>query len=149
MGQHVCIISVIATVLSPRKVDVCRPARSRARTDTTLLQQGHERLVMDEIKRRVSAHGPRKRVAECVSGVLIGDGAVLVEKRRADDDADPGLVLLPRGHVESGELLNRALKREARRTGDQSRKGHTDSSPLLYGLEWGETENTLFSYQGL
>src|SRR5207245_8749220 len=42
MGQHVCIISVIATVLSPRKVDVCRPARSRARTDTTLLQQGTE-----------------------------------------------------------------------------------------------------------
>ena len=43
----------------------------------------------------VSAHTPRKRAAECVSGVLIDDGAVLVERRRADDDADPGLVLLP------------------------------------------------------
>ena len=71
-------------------------------------------MVMDEIKRRVSAHGPRKRVAECVSGVLIGDGAVLVEKRRANDDADPGLVLLPGGHLEAGESLNRALKREMR-----------------------------------
>jgi len=49
-----------------------------------------------------------------VSGVLIGDGAVLVEKRRADDDADPGLVLLPGGHVEDGESLDRALKREMR-----------------------------------
>src|SRR3989441_12214719 len=59
-------------------------------------------------------HSPRKTVAECVSGVLIADGAVLVEKRRADDDADPGLVLLPGGHVEVGESLDRALKREMR-----------------------------------
>src|SRR3989441_10884087 len=59
-------------------------------------------------------HAPRKVVAECVSGVLISDSAVLVEKRRADDDADPGLVLLPGGHVEVGESLARALKREMR-----------------------------------
>jgi 8-oxo-dGTP diphosphatase len=64
------------------------------------------------MKSRVSAHVPRKRAAECVSGVVIGDGVVLVEKRRTDDDADPGLVLLPGGHVEVGESLNRALKRE-------------------------------------
>jgi len=64
------------------------------------------------MKSGVSARVPRKRAAECVSGVLISDGAVLVEKRRADDDADPGLVLLPGGHVEPGESLNRALKRE-------------------------------------
>jgi 8-oxo-dGTP diphosphatase len=64
------------------------------------------------MKRGVSTHVPRKAVAECVSGVLIGGGAILVEKRRADDDADPGLVLLPGGHVEVGESLERALKRE-------------------------------------
>ena len=66
------------------------------------------------MKSGVSAHTPRKPVAQCVSGVLISDSAVLVEKRRADDDADPGLVLLPGGHVERGESLNRALKREMR-----------------------------------
>src|SRR5438094_9075542 len=66
------------------------------------------------MKSGVSARVLRKRAAECVSGVLISDGAVLVEKRRADDDADPGLVLLPGGHVEQGESLNRALKREMR-----------------------------------
>src|SRR5947209_12617747 len=66
------------------------------------------------MKSEFSAPAPRKAVAECVSGVLISDGAVLVEKRRADDHADPGLVLLPGGHVETGESLNRALKREMR-----------------------------------
>lgn len=66
------------------------------------------------MKSGVTAHAPRKRVAECVSGVLIGDGAVLVEKRRDDDDADPGLVLLPGGHVEVAESLSQALKREIR-----------------------------------
>ena len=66
------------------------------------------------MKSGVSGHAPRKVVAECVSGVLISDSAVLVEKRRADDDADPGLVLLPGGHVEVGESLARALKREMR-----------------------------------
>ena len=64
------------------------------------------------MKSGVSARVPRKRAADCVSGVLISDSAVLVEKRRADDDADPGLVLLPGGHVEVGESLERALKRE-------------------------------------
>ena len=49
-----------------------------------------------------SEHAPRNAIAECVSGVLISDGAVLVEKRRADDDADPGLVLLPGGTYGAG-----------------------------------------------
>jgi 8-oxo-dGTP diphosphatase len=68
----------------------------------------------DPMKREVSAQKPRNPVAECVSGVLLRDGSVLVEKRRADDDADPGLVLLPGGHVELGESLSQALKREIR-----------------------------------
>ena len=55
-----------------------------------------------------------KEVAECVAGVLIRGSTVLVEKRRSDDDADPGLVMLPGGHVEPNESIPEALKREMR-----------------------------------
>jgi len=56
----------------------------------------------------------RRGVAECVAGILIRGGSVLVEKRRADDKADPGLVMLPGGHVEPNESISEALKREMR-----------------------------------
>jgi len=36
----------------------------------------------------------------------------LVEKRRDDDDADPGLVAIPGGHVDKDESLEDALRRE-------------------------------------
>ena len=70
---------------------------------------------MDVRGRRIaSAPASPRSVAECVSGVLTRNGAVLVEKRRADDEADPGLTFLPGGHVEPGESLDQALKREMR-----------------------------------
>src|SRR5437762_7322551 len=70
---------------------------------------------MDVRGRRIaSAPASPRSVAECVSGVLTRNGAVLVETRRADDEADPGLTLLPGGHVESGESLAQALRREMR-----------------------------------
>src|SRR5438093_9472924 len=70
---------------------------------------------MDIRDRRIaSAPASPGHVAECVSGVLTRNGAVLVEKRRADDEADPGLTFLPGGHVEPEESLDQALKREMR-----------------------------------
>ncbi len=50
--------------------------------------------------------------AECVSGIMIDKGKVLVERRRANDEADPGAIVLPGGHVDKGESLEQALRRE-------------------------------------
>ena len=36
----------------------------------------------------------------------------LVEKRRDDDEADPGYIEIPGGHLEPGESLENALRRE-------------------------------------
>jgi len=70
---------------------------------------------MDVRGRRIArAPASSTSVAECVSGVLTRNCAVLVEKRRADDEADPGLTFLPGGHVEPEESLDQALKREMR-----------------------------------
>lgn len=48
---------------------------------------------------------------DCVSAVLFKDHKFLVEKRRLDD-TDPGFIELPGGHVEKGETLEQALRRE-------------------------------------
>src|SRR5713101_3148177 len=51
-------------------------------------------------------------IANVVAGILTKDGKFLVEKRRDDDDADPGYVEIPGGHVREGESLESALRRE-------------------------------------
>lgn len=50
--------------------------------------------------------------ANCVSGIIISEDRLLVEKRQSDDAADPGLVAIPGGHVETGESLEDAIVRE-------------------------------------
>ena len=47
-----------------------------------------------------------------VAGILFNKGRFLVEKRRLDNEADPGYVEIPGGHVEYGEPLEVALRRE-------------------------------------
>jgi len=51
---------------------------------------------------------------DVVAGILMERGRVLVEKRRADDEADPGFVEIPGGHVDPDESLEEALRREMR-----------------------------------
>ena len=53
-------------------------------------------------------------IAELVAGILTKNRRFLVEKRRFDDEADPGYVEIPGGHVDKGESLEEALKRELR-----------------------------------
>jgi 8-oxo-dGTP diphosphatase len=101
------------------------------------------------MKSGVPAGVSRERAAECVSGVLISDGAVLVEKRRAGGDADPRLIWLPGGHVEVGESLNQALKREIQEEiGIQVRR-ITPIRVIYYTASNGEAANTLSPRQGV
>jgi|SRR6266705_2324114 len=51
-------------------------------------------------------------IVDTVAGVLLRNGRVLVEERRTDDSADPGLIVVPGGHVELGETLEAGLRRE-------------------------------------
>lgn len=50
--------------------------------------------------------------ARCVDFILLKDGKFLAEKRRMDDDTDPGMIEIPGGHIEGRENLEDALKRE-------------------------------------
>jgi mutator protein MutT len=52
------------------------------------------------------------KIANVVAGVLLDKRMFLVEKRRHDDEADPGYVEIPGGHVDSDETLEDALRRE-------------------------------------
>jgi len=51
-------------------------------------------------------------IEDTVAGIFIRGGKFLVEKRRNDDDSDPGFVSIPGGHVQKGESLHEALNRE-------------------------------------
>jgi 8-oxo-dGTP pyrophosphatase MutT (NUDIX family) len=51
---------------------------------------------------------------DVVVGVVLKGGKFLVERRRLDEDVDPGVVCLPCGHVKKNESKEEALKRELR-----------------------------------
>jgi 8-oxo-dGTP diphosphatase len=64
------------------------------------------------VKRVRTSTSISPRIEDTVAGILIREGKFLVEKRRSDDDSDPGFVSIPGGHVEKGESLHGALNRE-------------------------------------
>ena len=52
------------------------------------------------------------RWLECVAFMLVKDRHVLAEKRKMTKRLAPGAVALPGGHVDAGESLEGALRRE-------------------------------------
>jgi len=53
-----------------------------------------------------------KPIVDAVAFILHRDGRVLVEKRKSTKETDPGRTAIPGGHVEDGESLEEACKRE-------------------------------------
>ena len=49
---------------------------------------------------------------DVVVGILLNGDKFLVERRRLDEEIDPGVVCLPGGHVRIGESKEEALTRE-------------------------------------
>ena len=54
------------------------------------------------------------KIADVVAGILMDRNRFLVERRRTDDEADPGYIEIPGGHVDPDETLEDALRREMR-----------------------------------
>jgi len=78
-----------------------------------MTKAGMDVLPPEWTNKSVKRDQPRRRaVADCVDGILVERRKFLVEKRRDDDDADPGLIEIPGGHVDPGETLEDALRRE-------------------------------------
>jgi mutator protein MutT len=49
---------------------------------------------------------------DVVVAVILNGSSFLVERRRFDEEVDPGTVCLPGGHVQNDESKEKALKRE-------------------------------------
>jgi len=77
---------------------------TKAGTDVLPVEWTSENVDKDQANRRTVAH--------CVDGILVEGRKFLAERRRDDDDADPGLIEIPGGHVDPDETLEDALRRE-------------------------------------
>jgi 8-oxo-dGTP diphosphatase len=52
------------------------------------------------------------KTVDTVSLIILQDDKILVERRALHKATDPGIVVIPGGHVEPGETLEEACKRE-------------------------------------
>ncbi len=77
---------------------------TKAGTDVLPTEWTNQKSDRGRVQRRV--------IEDLVEGILIDKREFLVEKRRDDEDIDPGYVEIPGGHVNKDETLENALRRE-------------------------------------
>ncbi len=78
---------------------------------------------------------------DVVVGIILNGDKFLVERRRLDEEVDPGIVCLPGGHVKSNENLEEALKREMREELGVEVKGFKFVCKNFYVASNGERQN--------
>jgi len=92
------------------------------------------------------------KTVDVVVGIIFKDNKFLVERRKADEKIDPGIICLPGGHVELNENKKDAFKREMK----EELNIEIKKSELLKKDFWiasnGERQNVYYylvtSYQG-
>lgn len=86
-------------------------------------------------------------------GIVLKDDKFLVERRKPDEEVDPGIVCLPGGHVKPGESIQEALKREMREELGIKVKGFRFVCENLYTASNGERQKAycflVTSYEGI
>jgi len=90
---------------------------------------------------------------DVVVGVILKGNKFLVERRRLDEESDPGIVCLPGGHVREGESREEALKREMSEELGIKVKGLKLICKNFYVASDGERQNAfcylVTSYEGI
>jgi 8-oxo-dGTP pyrophosphatase MutT (NUDIX family) len=81
--------------------------------DSRMTKAGKAVLPVEWTNKRLERDLVQRRAVEnLAAGILMKGREFLVEKRRDDEEADPGYVEIPGGHVEKDETLEDALRRE-------------------------------------
>lgn len=83
------------------------------------------------------------KTVDVVSFMLVKNGKILVEKRKKDNETDPGKVAIPGGHVEPGESREQACSREMREELGVEGHGFRFVAKLLHRTE---IENHMIYY---
>lgn len=82
-------------------------------------------------------------VADAVGLVMVQEDRFLVEKRKQSKGVAPGKIAIPGGHVEEGETLRQACKRELKEELDLQSDSFEFISAKFYSMDY---ENQLIFY---
>jgi 8-oxo-dGTP diphosphatase len=77
-----------------------------------LIARAAEKYVRQQATQEKGGVGEDRHPLECVAALVLKEATVLAEERKPTKRVVPGAVALPGGHVEPGESIQDALRRE-------------------------------------